>query len=60
METIVVISFELDDPEEIADVLRALDPSRLPGFTGEVRVAVDDNARAVVDYLDDGDELEKT
>lgn len=52
MRAIVVLSFELDAPEDAALILGAIDPPSLPGFAGEVRIAVEPVASAVVAFLD--------
>lgn len=61
IRTIVVLSFDLPTPEAAAEVLNAIDPPRLPHFAGEVRIAVDDAAVAVIEWLDgDDDSSERT
>lgn len=58
---VLVLSFDLDgsDPEalgqQVADVVRDIDPPRLAGFTGELRVSVEPVSRQVERWLDDGD-----
>lgn len=59
--TLLVLSFDLDgsDPEvlgqQVAEVVKLIDPPRLPGFTGELRVSVEPVSRQVETWLDDGD-----
>lgn len=49
---IVVLTFGIDEPEEIVKILKAIDPPHLPHFAGEVRVALDPYASHVIDYLE--------
>jgi hypothetical protein len=56
MKTIVVLSFDLPEPENIAQVLDAIDAPKLPFFAGEARIAVEDVAEAVTLWLDAGEE----
>lgn len=51
VDAIVVLSFKLD-VEQIADVLHAIDPPRLPHFAGQARIAVGTDAAAVIDWLE--------
>jgi hypothetical protein len=56
MKFIVVLSFDCM-PDNLPDILKALDPPNLPYFDGEARVAVDDPngekvASKVIRYLD--------
>ncbi len=53
MRAIVVLSFELPDPDAIVEVMKALDPPALPHFAGEARVAIDPVASQVCKWLDD-------
>jgi hypothetical protein len=52
MKVIVVLTFDLSQPEQIADVLDALNPPGLPFFAGQARIALDPVASAVTDWLD--------
>lgn len=52
MKAIVVLSFELAEPEQVVDILAAIDPPSLPNFTGQARIAVGSDALAVVTWLD--------
>lgn len=58
MKAVVVLTFELPNPEAAADVLDAIDPPHLPHFAGEARITVDPWATAVEDFLDDDDDEE--
>lgn len=51
VDAIVVLSFKLD-PEQIADVLHAIDPPHLPHFAGQARIAVGTDAATVIDWLE--------
>jgi hypothetical protein len=59
--TLLVLSFDFEgrDPEsfgqEVADVVKLIDPPRLPGFTGDLRVSVEPVSKQVETWLDDGD-----
>lgn len=52
MKYIVVISFDLEDPDDIGDVLIEINPPRLRGFSGKVRVAIDPVATQIEEWLD--------
>jgi hypothetical protein len=52
MKAVVVLTFEVPDPEALAGVLVAIDPPHLPYFTGEARVTVDPWASALEAFLD--------
>ena len=51
VDAIVVLSFKLV-PEQITDVLHAIDPPHLPHFAGQARIAVGTDAAAVIDWLE--------
>lgn len=53
MKAIVVLTFELDSPDDIGEVLLAIDPPNLPKFAGKARVSVDPYASKVEEYLDE-------
>lgn len=60
MNAIVVISLDLPDGQQIQEVLDYINPSSVPHFAGQVRVAVADDAQQVIDWLEgDSDELPK-
>jgi hypothetical protein len=57
VKAIVVISLDLDSPDDLTGVLEHIDPPRIPHFGNEVRVAIDgfNNeavASQVLDFLD--------
>lgn len=53
MKAIVVLSFDMPEPEGIAEVLRLIDPPHLPHFSGEARIAVGAEAKYVETWLDE-------
>lgn len=53
MKLLVVLSFDIPNPEASADILKAIDPPKLPHFTGEARITVDPWAKAVERFLDE-------
>lgn len=63
MRAILVIELQITRPEQIPEALKAINPTRVPHFAGNVRVAMDefgegpDNpATAIINYLDGEDE----
>ena len=52
VNAIVVISLELDEPEQLPAVLEHMQPSMIPHFAGQVRVAIQDSATQVIDWLE--------
>ncbi len=52
MKAIVVLTFDLQSPEDIAEVVKAINPPSLPYFAGEARVTSDPWASVVTDWLD--------
>lgn len=55
MRAIVVLEFEIKEPEEVAGILTAIDPPKLPKFSGAARVSVGMPAARVIEYLDGPD-----
>lgn len=54
MRALVVLSYDLPNPEAITDVLKAIDPPATPHFAGDARVVPEpDSVDAVIAYLDD-------
>ena len=49
---LVVLSFQLDDPDDIIQVLENINPPHLPYFRGEVRVVVGTDATDTIQFLD--------
>lgn len=56
MKVIIVLSFEVPGPEDVASILHTINPPKLPFFTGEARIAVGRNATTVIEWLDDEEE----
>lgn len=52
MKALVVLTFDLPDPEAIVEVLEKVDPPQLPHFSGTARIVVDPEASAVEQWLD--------
>lgn len=57
MKTIVVISLDMSSPADIVTVLDHIDPPSIPFFSGDVRISVGDDAKHVIDWLDEDGEL---
>ena len=55
-KAIIVLSFNTT-AEELPDILSRINPPRLPGFTGEARIAFGPEAKYVETWLDDDDEV---
>ncbi len=53
MKYIVLLSFDLEHPGELGDVLKKIDPPNIPGFTGIARVAVDPVASQIEEWIDE-------
>jgi hypothetical protein len=51
---IVVLSFDVPEPDDIAEVLTAINPPSLPHFAGQARISVEPVSRQVETWLDDG------
>lgn len=58
MKTIVVLEFDLDDPEDVAGILTAIDPPKLPHPASSARIALAMPAARVLEYLDDNSTAE--
>lgn len=52
MKTLLVLTLELPEPEDIAAVLAHIDPPTIPHFTGTARIVVEPVASQLEDYLD--------
>lgn len=53
VKAIFVISVEMNEPEDAPTIMEHLNPTSIPFFAGEVRIALDDVAKAVEDWLDE-------
>jgi len=49
----VVLTFDIRDIDEPAEIIRQIDPPRLPGFDGNLRVVPD--ASELIHWLDEGE-----
>lgn len=52
MKAIIVLTFDLPDPEAVPAVLTAINPPSLPYFAGTARIAVEPVASRVEQWLD--------
>lgn len=53
MKLLLVLTFELDEPENVVDVIRNMNLASLPGFSGEGRIVVDPEATRIEKWLDE-------
>lgn len=53
MLVIVVSEFDIPRPDAVVDILEAMDPPSVPYNKGQVRIAVADVAKHVLDWLDE-------
>ncbi len=53
MKYIVVLSFDVDNIEDVGKTLKKIDPPSIPGFSGEARVAIDPVATRIEEWLDE-------
>lgn len=56
MKLLIVLPFEVPNPEASAEVLQAIDPPALPYFDGTARLTVSPWAEVVEQYLDADEE----
>lgn len=54
LPVLLVLSLEVDEPEDLSVVIKHVDPPNIPDFSGEVRVVVGDDVKATLDFLDKG------
>lgn len=52
MKMLVVLTFDIDEPRQAADIIAAIDPPGLPHFAEEVRLTVDPWASHLEQWLD--------
>lgn len=52
MRALVVLSFDLDSPEDVAGILQAINPPLLPLFAGVARIVVEPEASRIERWLD--------
>jgi hypothetical protein len=49
---LVVVSFNVPEPEDVPKIIEALNPPSLPMFAGNVRIVVGTDVAEVVQFLD--------
>lgn len=52
MKVLVVLTLELEKPEDLPASLEKIDPPNVPGFKGKIRIAIDPIATQVEEWLD--------
>lgn len=55
MKALIILSMEFEEPETIAEALKAIDPPQVPGFNGTARVVLDPEAGVIEQWLDAGE-----
>lgn len=55
MKGIIVLTMEFPTPESAVEALQAMDPTGLPHFGGEARIAIGPDAEHVIAWLDEGE-----
>lgn len=53
MKCLMVLTFDLDTPEDAPRILKELNPPDVQGFTGIARVVLDPHATAIEEWLDE-------
>jgi hypothetical protein len=53
MKTLIVLTFDVSEPEEVPGILKQLDPESIAGFKHEARIVVDPYASVVERFLDE-------
>lgn len=53
---LITLTFNLDHPEDVGEVIRSLDPTHAPWFSGEARICIDPIATQIEEWLDDEEE----
>lgn len=52
IRAVLVLSFDLPGSEAAAEIIRHVDPQNIPHFAGEARLAINEDAAHVLNYLD--------
>jgi hypothetical protein len=52
MKALIVLTFNVPTPDDLGEVLLAIDPPSLPHFEGNARVTVDPYATEIERWLD--------
>jgi hypothetical protein len=50
---LITLTFDLDNVDDLATVLKIIDPPHIPWFTGTARIAIDPVATRVEEWLDE-------
>lgn len=53
MKYMIVLTLDLDNPDDVAAALKVIDPPSIPGFSGVMRVAIDPVATQIEEWLDE-------
>lgn len=53
MRAIIVIEVDVPTPEDLPDVITAINPPKLPHFAGKLRVCIDPVATELLAWLDE-------
>lgn len=56
MKTIIVLTFDMPEPDSIVEIIEHLNPPSIPHFVGEVRISIDPWASVVEAFLDKSDD----
>lgn len=56
MKAILVLSMEVNTPDDVVTAITHMDPPNIPGFAGDLRIAVDDVAARVEAWLDEDED----
>jgi hypothetical protein len=49
----IVLTFDIREPDDVPAIIRRIDPPRLPGFDGELRVVLDEHAAELIAWTDE-------
>lgn len=52
MKMLIVLEFEIPNPEAVTGILHTIDPPNLPHFAGKARIVVEPHATELTDWLD--------
>jgi hypothetical protein len=53
MRVLLVLTFDIPDPEDVVAVVRRIDPPSIPHFAGTVDVVVEPHATELIDWLNE-------
>lgn len=57
MKVLVILEFEIPNPECVAEVLSAINPPALPHFQGDARITIEPVSSAIINFLDESGEI---